>query len=314
MSINVLKAGLQTTIQDSGREGFREYGIASNGALDEYSQRMANWLVGKSAGETTLEITQIGPTLEFEADMTIGVTGANFEILVNDQPQTTNKTLQLKAGDVVKFGKLYSGARAYLAFSGQLTTDTIMGSQSTNLLAGFGGNRGLALKDGDRLNVVSEIFNQTRQIPEALQQEHHHNLQQHHLIVRFTQGREFDLLSDESRNVFLQTNYQVSSSSSRMAVTLEGENLALGDDLSMTTVPIVAGTVQLPSHGQPIITLADGQTTGGYPRIGQVISADLSLLAQLKPNDSVSFYPATIAQAHKALMQKEQYLKTLLTE
>lgn len=314
MSIKVIKAGLQTTIQDLGRRGYREFGIAGNGALDEYSHIIANWLVGNSKQQATLEITQIGPTLEFYANTTVAVAGAEFELFINDQAQPTNTTLQINARDILKFGKLQSGARAYLAIAGQINLEPMMNSLSTNIMAGFGGINGRALKDGDTINITPNSFEKIRQTPKELLFEHRHNLQQHHLIIRFTQGREFNLLSEDSKHYFAQKNYKISSLSNRMAIKLEGSHLALNDELSMPTVPIVPGTVQLPPNGQPIITLADGQTTGGYPRIGQVITADLSLLAQVKPNDTLSFYPVTIEQALSALKKKNEYIDSALNQ
>ena len=315
MSIKVLKAGLQTTIQDLGRQGFREYGIAQNGALDQYSHCLANWLVGKSKHEPTIEITQVGPTLEFTQAMTLGIAGAEFELFINDEPCSANQTLQLTQGDILNFGKLKSGARAYLAFSDKLKVSPLMDSQSTNLLAGFGGYQGRALKDNDLLQVEAGISKELRTIPEELQQELHHNLQQKHIIVRITEGRELSQLTASGQAHLYQTNYKVTSHSNRMAVKLESNaSLTTDKSLSITTVPIVAGTIQLPPNGQPIITLADGQTTGGYPRIGQVISADLSLLAQLKTGDSLSFYPVSVEQALSALIKKNEYIESALAQ
>lgn len=311
MSVKVIKAGLQTTIQDLGRRGYRQYGIATNGALDEYSHMLANWLVGNNSNETAIEVTHIGPELEFTEDMTVGIAGAQFELFVNDKPVPTNQTLHIKARDILRFGHLRSGARAYIAFSGQLEVPDIMHSKSTNLLAKFGGFNGRALQDGDCLTLTSELFHQDRIIPDELLLEHHHNLTQRHMIVRMTPGREFSCLSEHCKEEFLCSDFEVNSYSNRMAIKMDGATLTMEEDMSMVTTPIVSGTVQLPSNGQPIITLADGQTTGGYPRIGQVITADLSLLAQLKPHDRLSFYPIDIQQAKKILLQKQDFISRL---
>jgi biotin-dependent carboxylase-like uncharacterized protein len=315
MSIRVLKAGVLSTIQDLGRPNYLEYGVSRNGALDEYSHHIANWLVGNPKSNATIEVTQVGPSLEFTEDHTVAVAGASFELTLNDSPCPMNTTLHLKAGDVLTFGKLLSGARAYIAIAGEINLAPVMGSLSTNLLAGFGGYQGRALKDGDEIEINSAHFTETRVTPKELSVEHHHSLQQHHFVVRFTQGREYELLTEPSKQSLVENDYSVSSYSNRMALKLESDKdtLNLTQELSMTTTPIVSGTVQLPPNGHPIVILADGQTTGGYPRVGQVISADLSLLAQLKANDTVSFYPVTVDEALSALSKKNNYFDSALS-
>lgn len=312
MTIKIIKAGLLTTIQDLGRHTYRQYGIASNGALDSYSHQIANWLVGKSKTSPTLEVTQLGPTLEFTQPMSIGISGAEFELFVNDTPQPMNTTLHLKAGDVLQFGKLHFGARAYIAFAGQLEKSCVMGSFSTNLLAEFGGYKGRALKDGDEVAISSKTIKNTRVTPSELLQELHHNLQQKHVIVRITKGREDNLLTEQSARDLFEGQFKVSSYSNRMALTLESQPINLSQALSMTTVPVTTGTIQLPDSGRPIVTLADGQTTGGYPRIGQVISADLNLLGQLKAQETISFYRVSIDHALKILEDKQKYFNETL--
>ncbi|GAA0201260.1 biotin-dependent carboxyltransferase family protein [Kangiella japonica] len=310
----MLKAGVLSTIQDLGRPNYLEYGVSRNGALDEYSHQIANWLVGNPKSNATIEVTQVGPSLEFTEDHTVAVAGASFKLTLNDSPCPMNTTLHLKAGDVLTFGKLLSGARAYIAIAGEVNLTSVMGSLSTNLLAGFGGYKGRALEDGDEIKINRKPFDETRVTPKELSVEHHHSLQQHHFVVRFTQGKEYELLTGSSKQSLVENDYSVSGYSNRMAIKLESDKdaLHLSQELSMTTAPIVSGTVQLPPSGHPIVILADGQTTGGYPRVGQVISADLSLLAQLKANDTLSFYPVTVEEALTALSKKNSYFDSVL--
>ena len=148
--------------------------------------------------------------------------------------------------------------------------------------------------------------------PSELLQELHHNLQQKHLIVRVLEGRESCFLPEQSAHQLFEQQFEVNSYSSRMALKLDGEPLTLNTDISMTTVPVIPGTLQLPSNGHPIVTLADGQTTGGYPRVGQVISADLNLLGQLKAKETVSFFSVTYEKAIAAYQQKLQSIQQLL--
>ena len=148
--------------------------------------------------------------------------------------------------------------------------------------------------------------------PSELLQELHHNLQQKHVIVRITKGREDNLLTEQSARDLLEGQFKVSSYSNRMALTLESQPINLSQALSMTTAPVTTGTIQLPDSGRPIVTLADGQTTGGYPRIGQVISADLNLLGQLKAQETVSFYKVSFEKALSLYQQKEHFIQQML--
>ncbi len=307
MSIRFLKAGLQSSLQDLGRHGFRRYGIPSNGALDPVSLQIANWLVNKPLNSACLEITQAGPVIEFTEDMAIAVTGAHFELSIDDIPVDMHQTLLVSKGELLTFGKLVNGARAYLAFSAQADLPKIMNSYSTNLMANFGGFEGRAFNINDTLTLKNHFVPEVKETPKELQLQFGDNYQ-----IRFIQGREWSNFSSNMQKSFIDSSYQVSSQSNRMGMRLKGEVLTTEKPLSMTTAPITAGTIQIPPDGQPIITLADGQTTGGYPRIGQVITADLPILGQLKANDSVSFQRIDIDDAIELLKAKTNLLKQFL--
>lgn len=307
MSILFLKGGLQTSLQDLGRAGFRRYGIPNNGALDPVSLQIANWLVSKPLESACLEVTQAGPELEFTQDLAIAVTGAHFELLLNDQSVAMHETLFVRKGDQLKFGKLFKGVRAYLAFSAEPNLPKIMGSYSTNLMANFGGFEGSVFRSKDTLSLNNYFIPETKKTPRKLQLQFGDNYQ-----IRFVKGREWSCFSQDIQQGLLQSPYHVASQSNRMGMRLKGNALKTEQSLSMTTVPITPGTVQIPPDGQPIITLADGQTTGGYPRIGQVITADLPVLGQLKANDSVSFQQIEVDDAMRILTQRAQLISHLL--
>lgn len=307
MSIRFLKAGLQTSLQDLGRQGFRRYGIPNNGALDPVSLQIANWLVNKPLNSACLEITQAGPVIEFTEDMAIAVTGAHFELSIDDIPVDMHQTLLVSKGEQLTFGKLVNGVRAYLAFSAEAGLPKIMNSYSTNLMANFGGFEGRAFNNNDTLTLKNHFVPEVKETPKELQLQFGDNYQ-----IRFIQGREWPCFSKDMQQQFLQTSYQVTSQSNRMGMRLKGCALKTEKPLSMTTTPITPGTIQIPPDGQPIITLADGQTTGGYPRLGQVITADLPVLGQLKANDSVSFQRIDIDDAIELLKAKTNSLKQFL--
>lgn len=312
MAIKFIKAGLQTTVQDLGRIGYRQLGIAANGSLDAYSHQLANWLLGNPVQLPCLEVTQIGPVIECMSDVTIAITGAKFELSLNGIPVQHNQSFSLKKGDTLHFGKLLSGARAYIALAGKINIQKVLSSYSTNLLANFGGFDGRAIKDGDVLEMISSRKEAPQSLPDNIMLEPDVALNNNHFVIRVTTGREFEQLTEDSKKCLFETEYSINSLSNRMAIKTEGEMLKVEKNISMTTVPIATGTVQLPPHGQPIITLADGQTTGGYPRIAQVITADLSLLAQVKANETLSFYPVTIEQANQALIRKNTFIASNL--
>lgn len=307
MSINFIKAGLQTSLQDLGRPSFRRFGIPNNGALDPVSLKIANWLVSKPLCSACLEITQAGPVIEFTQDMAIAVTGAHFELSIDDIPVDMHQTLLVSKGERLTFGKLVNGARAYLAFSAEPDVPKIMGSYSTNLMAQFGGYEGKAFKNDDTLPLTNIVIPEIRKTPKELQLQFSDNYQ-----IRFIEGREWSNFSDATQKSFIQSPYQVTSQSNRMGMRLKGEALKTEKSLSMTTAPITPGTIQIPPDGQPIVTLADGQTTGGYPRIGQVITADLPILGQLKANDSISFQQIDVEDAIDLFKAKTNLMKQLL--
>jgi len=306
MSIRFIKAGLQTSLQDLGRAGFRRYGIPNNGALDPVSLQIANWLVSKPLNSACLEITQAGPVIEFTQDMAIAVTGAHFELSIDDIPVDMHQTLLVNKGEQLSFGKLVNGARAYLAFAADPDLPIIMNSFSTNLMANFGGFEGRAFNNNDTLNLKSFFMPEAKVTPKELQLQFGDNYQ-----IRFIKGREWSCFSKDMQQQFLQTAYQVTSQSNRMGMRLKGSALKTEKPLSMTTAPITPGTIQMPTDGQPIITLADGQATGGYPRVGQVITTDLSVLGQLKANDSISFQEIDLIDALNLLCQKNDFINRL---
>lgn len=308
MSINFIKAGLQTSLQDLGRPGFRRFGIPNNGALDPVSLKTANWLVSNPLNSACLEITQAGPVIEFTQDMAIAVTGAHFELSIDDIPVDMHQTLLVSKGERLTFGKLVNGARAYLAFSAEPDVPKIMGSYSTNLMAQFGGFDGKAFNNNDTFPLNKIVIPEIRKTPKELQLQFSDNYQ-----IRFIEGREWSNFSDATQKSFIQSPYQVTSQSNRMGMRLKGEALKTEKSLSMTTAPVTPGTIQIPPDGQPIVTLADGQTTGGYPRIGQVITTDLAVLGQLKANDSISFQAIKHEGALALLQSRQAILQQLVT-
>jgi biotin-dependent carboxylase-like uncharacterized protein len=291
--IEVLAPGLLTTVQDRGRHGFAHLGVACGGAADPVSYALADKLAGNSGTEAALELTLKGPELCFSRDLTFAVTGADFAPTLDGRSVEMWRTQHARRGQTLSFTATKSGARAYLGLHGGIDVPVLLGSRSTLVNAGFGGFEGRALRRGDILlvgaqgrpggNLVSRYRVTTADITP----------------LRFLPGIAWDRLPPKSREAFAGAVFTVSEHSNRGGLRLESEVLAIpaiGEELSEGTL---WGTVQLPPSGKPIVLMNEQGTTGGYPKIAQVILSDRGVLGQLKPRDRVRFVAVTMAEASK---------------
>lgn len=305
MTIQVLKPGMFTTVQDLGRWGYQQYGVPVAGAMDEFALRAANLLVGNAEGDAGLEITLLGPSLEFGADQVIAVTGADLDATLNGRALPLWESVTVRRGTTLKFGRPKAGARAYLAVAGGVDVPKVIGSRSTYVRGKLGGFQGRPLQAGDEL-AIGQAGRPTpgrRLPPDATPGVVH--------TARVILGPQDDHFPDESLELFLSSTYRVSAVSDRMGYRLEGPKLhhKQGPDIISDAIP--AGAVQVPGHGTPIIMLADRQTTGGYTKIATVISADLRVLAQLAPGESIGFQRVTMDEAVAALREQAEALDLL---
>jgi len=320
MALRVQRAGILSTLQDLGRYGFQRFGVPVGGVMDEYSHRLANLLVGNSEGEATLEITLSGPRLEFLDDTLIGVCGGDFAPTVDGENVPTARPVLLRRGCVVDFGACRLGCRAYLAAAGGFDVPLVMGSKTTYLRGGFGGFEGRALRRGDIL-AVGETGNDSypglrRQLdagakfayPRWSVNANSAFLAHDHHRIHFVPGRHWDLLSEDSRQQFLSAEFRIASDSDRMGYRLEGPLLSLQTATDISSEAVTFGSVQVPPDGRPIVLMANRQTTGGYPRIGEVSTVDLPLLAQLPPADTVHFEVITLQDSQRLYVQRDRAL------
>ena len=291
-AITVLQPGLFTTIQDLGRPGHRAAGVPLSGAADPVSLRLANLLVGNAEDAAAIECTLLGPTLRFEREAVVALVGAVFPGF------PTGVVTRVAAGTELTCGHVTAGCRGYLAVAGGIDVATVLGSRSTLVVAGFGGFAGRPLRAGDRLAVGA-----TLRVAAGLQPRQRLDLPRGKPnTLRIIPGEQADAFGG---GAWART-FRTSSRSDRMGVRLEGEPLpGAGGFAGMASVAVFPGTVQVPPDGQPIVLLADAQTIGGYPVLGQVIRADLPLAAQLRPGDEVRFKPVTLAEALAALEHQE---------
>jgi len=316
MSLVVIKPGPLSTIQDLGRHGLQHLGVPVGGAMDSRAHRLANLLVGNDENEATLEITFGGPTLRFDAPACIAITGARLSPTLNGQAIANNRPLVVRQGDMLAFGQREAGLRAYLAWHGGLSLAPVLGSRSTYLRAGLGGIEGRALRKGDvlRLNktlpahgldeLESGLWDMRIYLPRAL-------AAQPRTALRMIVGAHAPLFTAQALATLFSEPFRVSPDSDRMGYRLRGPLLTLAKPVQLLSEAATFGSVQVPADGQPIILMADRQTTGGYAKIGHLASVDLPLVAQSMPGDSLRFTEIPLAQAQQLDMQREAAFRQL---
>ena len=287
----VAEPGLLTTIQDLGRPHVVASGVPAGGAMDRFAHSAANLLVGNDRGAATLECTVRGPRLKAVRPSVVAVTGADLEPQVNGRPAPTWTAFAVEAGDELRFGRRKLGMRAYVAVAGGFLGDRWLGSTSTNLMTARGGMRGRALTAGDTLAAGVPIVDETgRALEESMRPRYDdHTL---HAVA----GPHAKRLVPESRAALFGARFTISHDSNRMGYRLDGPALgASGEEL--LSFALVAGAVQLPGGGKPILLMADHQTAGGYPVIAVVVSASMPVAAQLAPGDEMVFAETTVDRA-----------------
>ena len=319
-SLRVITPGMLTTIQDLGRWGWQSRGVSVAGPMDPQSHRLANTLAGNGADAATIEITLVGPEVEFDDERIAAVTGADFEVTVDGRAMPINAPFVVGGGAVLQFGRHRRGARAYLAIAGGIAVPPVLNSRSTHLPSAMGGFEGRPLRPGDRLPLgkrgresfpdvlsarkrpQSGMFSTAKMTPVPF------SLPDGHATVRILPGPQLDRFAPEGLDVLQSAPFVVDAASNRMGYRLRGPVLRHAGDGEMLSDVAMLGALQVPASGQPILLMADRQTTGGYPSIATVISADIGLAGQLAPGDSISFVVATIGEAMAALIAQERAL------
>jgi len=307
-TVIVHTAGLLTTVQDRGRFGYQRYGMPVSGAMDVFSLELANLLVGNDPGDACLEATINGPELEFSSATWVAITGADMDPHLNGQGIPMNTAVNVKPGDRLWFRGLRSGCRTYIAFSGGIAVPPVMGSRSTYLRAGIGGFQGRALMLGDELQLGEPLDKpRLKMIPERLIPEY-----KHEQTIRIISGPEAHFFEFSGLRSFLSAEYTVTAQSDRMGFRLSGAPIKHKEGkTNIISAGISMGTVQVPGDGQPIILIADRQTSGGYARVANVITVDLLLLAQMRPGDTIRFREITLDRAHKLFIDRHSMIDNL---
>jgi biotin-dependent carboxylase-like uncharacterized protein len=283
----VERGGLLTTVQDSGRWGWQHLGVPVSGWMDDWSAVLANRLAGNAEGDAVLEVTLTGPTLRAEGPAVIAVTGAVFDLTVGGRRLRTPLVTAVHDGEEIAFGTRHAGARAYVACRGGLAVTPVLSSAASDLRAGLGGGR---LRRGDRLDVrpgsPRAVADRELEAPDWLFDP----------SIRLLPGPDDEHWAAAAFEVLAASTYTVAVASDRTGYRLEGPELPTPGAM-MASSPVVAGTLQVPPSGQPILLMADCQTTGGYGRLGVAASADRAVAAQLGPGDGCTFRRCSWAEA-----------------
>lgn len=310
MSIRVLRSGLLTTVQDLGRWGKQRYGVVVGGAMDPFALRMANLLVGNDEGAAALEMTLLGPTLQFEQDALIALCGGEFHAKLDDNILPVWRPVFVPRGTSLNVGSAVSGTRGYLAIAGGIDVPHVLGSRSTYLHGKFGGHEGRALQDGDLLSIVELTLAVS---PQSC------NWRIGSLIpayddnptLRVILGSEFDWLTSTSQERLFAAEFEVTPQSDRMGYRLSGPPLQFNSPRELISEGVCPGTIQVSADGQPILLMADCATTGGYPKAACVASVDLPLAAQLRPGARLRFAAISLEEAQSLIRQREAYIERL---
>jgi len=311
MGFRVIKGGMLTTVQDFGRSGYQSQGFSVGGAMDVRSFKLANLLLDNPENEAALEITLIGPVLEFTADTIIAITGGDFSPKLNGESVAMYTAVYIRKGDVLSFGSARTGTRCYVAFSGYLDIPVVMGSRCTSLKSGIGGFKGRRLEAGDyvgeRIKRRYLPFFLSRKLPPA-------DYDNDNGVLRVVMGPQDNLFSKQGVETFLHSEYTVTGDFDRMGCRLEGPIIAPKNTSDIISDGIALGAVQVPSAGKPIILLSDRQTTGGYAKIATVISVDIPRLVQKKTDQKIRFQAVSVREAQELYLREIKELERMRKE
>ena len=301
--INIVKAALQSTVQDMGRIGFRHLGVGKAGAMDSLSLAVGNYLVGNTQGAAGLELIMPPARIHFDQACVIALTGAECSAQLEGKAVVLGRAVQADSGQTLVLGAPRNGICAYLSISGGIDVPRVLGSCSTDLQGGIGGLEGRLLRDGDSLKLHASDLPHPARTAVLLP----------HLegAIRVIPGPEFDSFGPESRAAFLEKPWRIGGASNRMAYRLEGPTLIRRDSQELRSHAVFPGVIQVPPGGAPLVLMAEAQATGGYPKIATVIEADLPKLAQTRPGTVVHFELETRARARLAWQRQQIYLQRL---
>ncbi|WP_027416243.1 biotin-dependent carboxyltransferase family protein [Aneurinibacillus terranovensis] len=318
--LRIIEPGLETTVQDLGRYGSYHLGVPPSGAADKYSFMAGNILLGNPLDYAALEISLLGPTIEFQKSTVIAITGATVQPTINKQPIPMWENVRVQEGDILRFTFSKKGVKTYLCVSGGINVPEVLGSRSTYELSGYGGYQGRKLMAGDLLPVgepLPGVFKQVgKRIPPSFIPDYSGSHE-----IRVVMGLSAALISDEGVKSFLNSEWHVSTESNRVAYRYQGASIgfrnvevpfgAADSNSSVVDIAYPIGVIIVPNEEEVIILLNDGTSGGGFVTIGTVISPDLDLVAQSRPMSTSRFLAVTFDQAMEARLDRQKTLATL---
>lgn len=307
MTIKILQPGLFSTIQDKGRSGFEHVGFSGAGAMDQPSFKVAQSLIGNEG--PAIEYTVIGPTIQFNTQNTIALTGGTVNATLNCESIPMYTVIFVNKGDILKIGQITEGARGYITFGNPINVPLIAGSYATHNRSGIGGYKGRTLLSNDCITI-----NMNEHFKENIGKCINVNLLPENNIIHILKGPQIESFSEEAIKKLVNLPYTITEQSDRMGYRLEGENVAPINHADIISEPVALGSIQVPNDGQPIILLNDKQTIGGYTKIATVCKFDLGKLAQMKPKDQVQFKWLSFQEAEKKNREQMSILNDILKE
>lgn len=308
MGITVNNPGVLTTVQDFGRFGYQQFGVSASGVMDPRAMSLANLLVGNPEDEAVLECTMMGPELVFDKANVIAVTGGNLQPMIDGAPIENYRAVAVGKGQTLRFMGPKTGLRAYIAFAGGLDIEPVMGSRSTHMKAKIGGFQGRKLDKGDQIGFRAPKETLKNMDLRAMAPEF---VPRPEYILRVVMGPQDDYFTEAGIQTFLSEVYTLTPEFDRMGCRLDGPVIQHKDGGDIISDGIAFGAIQVPSAGTPIIMVADRQTTGGYTKIANVITADFRILGQLKAGDKVRFMKVSIQAAQDALLTQRKALQNM---
>ncbi|BAK43495.1 biotin-dependent carboxyltransferase family protein [Eggerthella sp. YY7918] len=314
MGLVVKKPGVITTVQDNGRFGYQGSGFSTNGVMDHRALHLANLLVENDPDAPVLEFALAGPTLRFTTNTFVAITGGDFAPTLDGNPVPRYAAFMVRRGSILRFKASRTGCYGYLAIAGgSVDVPEVMGSRSTNLKCEFGGWRGHPLTPGDylpfttkSLDFLPNLGSHRVEVDDAF-----YGFDRDEITVRVIPGPQEDLFTEAGIETFYSQPFSTTTKCDRMGYRLDGPEIETKHGSDIISDGIAFGAVQVPSHGRPIIMLADRQTTGGYAKIGTVATVDIPKLVQRPPGSVVRFEPITVQEAQTLLRAEARQFEML---
>ncbi|GAB7129256.1 biotin-dependent carboxyltransferase family protein [Silvimonas sp. JCM 19000] len=299
MSLRIVKTGPQCSVQDLGRFGTSQWGVPVGGVMDIPALLVGNLLVGNAPELAAIEITLGGLQVRFMRDAVIAITGARVAATLDKQPVQCWRSVPVRQGQTLALAWAEHGARSYLCVSGGIDVPVVLNARATDLSSGFGGFEGRALKVGDVVPLGAWEGHAPQASVRAPERGE---------VLRILPGTEWNAFSPAAQKALVSEPWRVTQDANRMGAWLAGPDLSLDPPLDLPSHSVQRGVIQVPPSGQPVLLLPDAQTTGGYPKIAQVIRADIWRMGQFRPGDSIRFVEVTLPQALAALQAQRQWL------